>query len=420
MDTRADRFPLFDSVRGIAAMCVLVAHVGFFGNLFELDTFAKRYTARLEIGVAMFFLISAFLIYRPFAAVHLREQDPLRLATYAWRRVLRVLPGYWVALTAVALWLGSSGYLFSLTPITPTFSGEGIVAYYGLTQLYFEDARAGGLPQAWTLSVEASFYAFIPLWAWGMRRLHLRRPSHRLGTELCALAGLAGLSLLYKLVIVESGAAGEIATTPTALLSSLPAYLDMFALGMALAVASVRVQDLKLRTRLLDGLERWPAVPWIAAGILFVVLSTQLGFTGEPRETMSSGTFFVRHLLLAAIAALVLLPAIFGDVRRGLVRRVLGSKPLLYVGLISYGIYGYHLAVIIQLVRWGYDGEAFGHPWLGWLIVTVPASIALGTVSYYVVERPALSLKRLVPDRRAAPDQPGAVSAPSAPPAVRG
>lgn len=417
LDVRADRFPLFDSVRGIAAMCVLVAHVGFFGNLFELDTALKPYSARLEIGVAMFFLISAFLIYRPFAAAHLREQDPIRLRTYGWRRLLRVIPGYWVALTVVTLWLGS-GYLFSFTPITPTFSGEGILAYYGLTQLYFEEARAGGLPQAWTLSVEASFYAFVPLWAWAMRRAHLARPDGRLRTELVALAGLAVLSLLYKLAVAESGAAGEIATTPTALLSSLPAYLDMFALGMALAVVSVRVQDAKLHTRLLDGFERWPGIAWIAAAVLFWVLSTQLGFTGEPRETMSSGTFFVRHVLLAAIAALVLLPAIFGDVRRGLVRRLLASRTLLFVGLVSYGIYGYHLAVIIQLVRWGYDGEAFGYPWVGWLIVTVPASIAIATVSYYVIERPALSLKRLVPDRRAAPDQPGAVSAPAAPPAL--
>lgn len=418
MDTRADRFPLFDSVRGIAAMCVLVAHIGFFGNLFELDTALKPYSARLEIGVAMFFLISAFLIYRPFAAVHLRERDPIRLSTYGWRRLLRVIPGYWVALTVVALWLGSDGYIFSLTPITPTFSGEGIVAYYGLAQLYFDEARAGGLPQAWTLSVEASFYAFVPLWAWGMRRAHIAWPDRRLATELAALALLAAASLGYKLAVVESGAAGEIATTPTALLSSLPAYLDMLALGMALAVLSVWVQDAELRTRALDALERWPGLAWLVAAVLFWFLSTQLGFTGEPRETMSSGTFFARHALLAAIAALVLLPAIYGDVRRGLVRRLLASRALLFIGLVSYGIYGYHLAVIIQLVRWGYDGEAFGYPWLGWLIVTVPASVAIGALSYYLVERPALSLKGLVPDRRAAPDQPGAVSAPAGPPAV--
>ena len=417
MDTRADRFPLFDSVRGIAAMCVLVAHVGFFGGLFE-DGSLTQYTARFEIGVSMFFLISAFLIYRPFAAIHLRDQEPLRTASYAWRRALRVLPGYWVALTVVTLALGS-GYIFAPDPITPTFSWEGIVGYYGLTQLYFEGTRGGGLPQAWTLAVEASFYVFVPVWALAMRRLHARRARPEFRIELAALAVLAAASLLYKLVAIESGAAGdEIATTPTALLSSLPAYIDMFALGMALAVVSVHVQDTNLRTRLLDGLERWPGVLWVAAAGLFVILSTQLGFTGDPRETMSSATFFLRHLLLTAIAALVLLPAVFGDPRRGFVRRVLGWRPLLFFGLVSYGVYGYHLAVIIQLVQWGYDGEAFGNPWLGWLIVTIPASVAIAAVSYYVVERPALSLKRLVPDRRATPDQPGAVSAPAAPPAV--
>lgn len=415
MDTRADRFPLFDSLRGIAALCVVVAHISFFGNLAQLDYAVKPYVGRLEIGVAMFFLISAFLIYRPFAAARMREQPPLRLRSYGWRRLLRVIPGYWVALTVVALWLGS-GYVFSYTPITPTFSAEGAVAYYGLSQLYFDNTLGGGLPQAWTLSVEASFYVFVPLWAWGMRRLAPSSPDRLFRTEIWALAGLALASLAYKLLVVMADGVSPIDTTPTPLLSSLPGYLDMFAVGMLLAVVSVRVQDGRLKTRFLDLIERWPALTWLVAAVLFWILCTKLGFTGEPLETMSSGTYFARHLLLAAIAAALLLPAAFGDPSRGVIRRLLGSRALMFVGLVSYGIYGYHLAVVIQLVRWDFDGSFLGDRWLGWLVVAIPASVAAGVLSYYLIERPALSLKRLVPDRRG--DQPGAVSAPTAPPAV--
>lgn len=396
MDTRADRFPLFDSLRGLAALCVVLAHISFFGNLSQLDSAIKPYVARLEIGVAMFFLISAFLIYRPFAAARLRGRPALRLRSYGWRRLLRVVPGYWVALTVVAVWLGSA-YVFSYTPITPTFSAEGAIAYYGLSQLYFDNALGGGLPQAWTLSVEASFYLFVPLWAWGMRRLAPASPDRLFRTELYALAGLALASLSYKLLVVATDGVSPIDTTPTPLLSSLPGYLDMFALGMMLAVLSVRAQDRQLKTRLLTVLDRWPVLPWLVAAILFWILSTRLGFTGEPSETMSSGTYFARHLLLAAIAAALLLPAVFGDLRRGLVRRLLGSRALMFVGLVSYGIYGYHLAIVIQLVRWDFDGSFLGEPWLGWVVVTVPASIAAGVLSYYLIERPALSLKRLVP-----------------------
>ena len=112
----------------------------------------------------------------------------------------------------------------------------------------------------------------------------------------------------------------------------------------------------------------------------------------------------------------LLLPAVFGDVRRGLVRRILANRALLYIGMVSYGLYLWHLAVIIQLVRWDYASVDFVHPWVAWLIPTLAAGMALASLSYYLVERPALSLKRLVPDRR--PDQPGAVSAPAAPPAL--
>ena len=84
--------------------------------------------------------------------------------------------------------------------------------------------------QAWTLCVEVTFYAFLPLWAWAMRRLgpaSLRR-------EGCALLGLAAFSLAWKAAFVWSGSPDQVVLSPW--LHSLPAYLDHFALGMGLAV----------------------------------------------------------------------------------------------------------------------------------------------------------------------------------------
>ena len=51
---------------------------------------------RLEVGVAIFFCISGFLLYRPFVVAHHRAQAMPAVGAYAWRRFLRIVPAYWV------------------------------------------------------------------------------------------------------------------------------------------------------------------------------------------------------------------------------------------------------------------------------------------------------------------------------------
>ena len=66
------RFPAFDGLRAIAAITVLGVHSAFVSGLTSRDPAVGIYTARLEAGVAVFFLISGFLLYRPFVVAHLR------------------------------------------------------------------------------------------------------------------------------------------------------------------------------------------------------------------------------------------------------------------------------------------------------------------------------------------------------------
>ena len=73
---------------------------------------------------------------------------------YARRRALRILPGYWVALTLLAIFPGVVG----------VFTGDWW-RYYGYLMLYFERTRNGGIQVAWTLCVEVTFYIALPVWA---------------------------------------------------------------------------------------------------------------------------------------------------------------------------------------------------------------------------------------------------------------
>src|SRR5947199_7228964 len=81
------RFPQVDSLRAIAALSVFLFHVG--GKAFPGPTIGA-YTGRLNLGVTIFFVISGFLLYRPFVAARLyRGRSALSSGRYAWHRFLR-------------------------------------------------------------------------------------------------------------------------------------------------------------------------------------------------------------------------------------------------------------------------------------------------------------------------------------------
>ena len=66
MDARTHRFPLFDSLRAIAALSIFFFHISFVLHLFS-GRAVSPWLAQLNVGVPIFFLISGFLLYRPFA-----------------------------------------------------------------------------------------------------------------------------------------------------------------------------------------------------------------------------------------------------------------------------------------------------------------------------------------------------------------
>src|SRR5207237_4074846 len=94
---------------------------------------------------------------------------------------------YWVAPPVVVLLRGSAG---EATTTTPVFTAHGVVAYFGFLQVYDSQTLLGGISAAWTLCVEVTFYAMLPLWAMLLRRVPCRSERGFLRSELLALAGL--------------------------------------------------------------------------------------------------------------------------------------------------------------------------------------------------------------------------------------
>jgi peptidoglycan/LPS O-acetylase OafA/YrhL len=345
------RFPGLDSLRAIAALGVLLSHASYTSDATRSAPYGSL-TAQGVSGVTVFFVLSGFLLYRPFLAADLDGLRPIALRDYARRRLLRIVPAYWLALTVIALWLN----------LDKVFSHDWW-RYYGFLQIYNPRTSVGGLAAAWTLCVEVSFYAVLPLFAIAMRRLALGRSrAWRLNADLVVLATLAAISIgLRAWSLFDFGGVLPI---------TLAGTFAWFAIGMALATLSVR-----------GGIVARPTLCWGVAAIALIAMAEGLkGLNYSPRQWM------FQHVASAVLAAALVAPAVLGE--GGRIRALLTWRPLMLVGVVSYGIYLWQGAWVVKLPDHGFEELA---------VLTVLASVATATLSYRLLERRLMRRKNRRP-----------------------
>lgn len=378
------RFPLVDSLRAVAALCVVVTHTAVFGG-FATHAWTTALLTNLTIGVPVFFVISGFLLYRPFLAAQVLGAPRTSLRRYAWRRLLRIVPAYWLALTVLAWWVNLRG----------VFTHDWW-RYYLFLQVYSRRTLYGGILPAWTLCVEVTFYVFLPVYAAGMGRLAARvRRWGRIRLELVVVAVLAVASLALRTI--------DLAGPRTVLDNTLLENFDWFAVGIVLAAASVAAQDGRGGHVVARWVVHRAVVCWAGALALYVALAPLLG---NP-AVLSHGIYYqtpwgglALHIGFAVVALLFVAPAVFP--RPGSVpARVLSWKVLAWLGLISYGIYLWHDPLLGKLLAHGAYGWWPDKPFVVLTMTTIGAAVVAAALSYYVLERPILTLKNLTPRRRA-------------------
>jgi peptidoglycan/LPS O-acetylase OafA/YrhL len=215
--------------------------------------------------------------------------------------------------------------------------------------------------------------------------------------ELAGCALLLVASLVYKVIVTATGAIDGPAGLPFQL--NTLTFLDDFAIGMALGAVSAWYEGRTDLPRALRVLDRFPSIGWGVALVALGVTSLAVGLFGRVAQNISGPQYIERHYLLALIAVGLLLPALHGDPSRGLVRRVLANRVLVYLGLISYGAYLWHFAVLIQLDRWGFAKVAAKTGQWIWFPAGLAGGVLIASVSWYVLEKPVLALKGLVRSR---------------------
>jgi peptidoglycan/LPS O-acetylase OafA/YrhL len=382
---RGGRFRQVDAVRGLACISVLFYHVAFRfypPNDQIMQYLTQRNSGPPAICLVVFFTISGFVIYRPFVVARWDGKPLPPLLPYATRRIVRIVPAYWLALAVAGVWMHES-YLF-----TPT----GFLRYFGFAQLYANHAVInGGIPVAWSLSVEMTYYLSLPGLAWLARRLGRSGRLSRMGSELAVLALMVIVAESYQLIVLLAMPHSDL--TILSVLCFLPGCLSCFAGGMLLAVLNVDVERRPAPPRWWQIINRFPWLPWLGAAAAIIAAGQVASHVGPLLP------WWLTTLTLKPIGSVLLLtPFVFGQPNRGWLRKVFGWAPLVWIGTVSYAFYLWHYQILLKLESTLVPGFGHGLPSSDRFaeayttIILIALSLVAGALSWYLLEKPSQKL----------------------------
>ncbi|MCF6388145.1 acyltransferase [Mycobacterium sp. MBM] len=305
-------------LRAVAALLIVATHAAF-GTGHLDDGYLGQLYARLEVGVPVFFVLSGYLLFRPWVIAAARGSRYPSVRRYARRRVRRIAPAYVITvLAAFAI------YEFRYAGPNPGHSWAGLLKHLTLTQIYpplYYAEMHQGLTQMWSLAVEVAFYAVLPLLAGVLLTVVCRRTWQPVRL-LAALAALGAVTPVWLLLPQITD------VLPPSASIWLPAHLIYFVGGMSLAV--LQAIGTRCRTAL--------ALPIALAALLVVALPIAGDVTAPevaPWQRM------LKTILYAVVAVGLLAPLVL-DSASGYAR-LLSTRPVVWLGEISYEIFLLHV-----------------------------------------------------------------------------
>jgi len=348
--------PSLDGIRAVAVSLVFFAHSGV-GNLIPGG-----------LGVTIFFVLSGYLITTLMRIEHARSGG-ISYRSFYLRRLLRLMPPLLIVVAAAAL-------LSALSIINGYFSPGGMFSalfyfgnYYAIAHDYH--GLPAGIGVIWSLAIEEHYYFFYPPLAALLLRIG------RVGLSVTVLAILCAIVLAWRYWLVFHGGSEAYITMAT------DTRVDAILVGCLMALlCNPRLDRVPAPKALRD---------WGIVTVCVVVLLGTLLYRGEvfritARYTLQS--FAIAPLIYLAVARADRLPF-----------RWLNTRPLVYIGTISYTIYLSHHVILLWLAKhW---------PQLSWTWHTLVAAVltlAVAELMRRFVEQPFAKLRKRLHRQSVTPD----------------
>jgi peptidoglycan/LPS O-acetylase OafA/YrhL len=350
--------PQLDGLRALSVLMVMLAH-------FMPEGYWTHKVPFAGFGVRCFFVLSGYLITS--ILLHARHavevggvSRGIAVRNFYLRRCLRIFPVYY--LTVFVIYALNVQHARESFPWLMTYTANILFAIRGY--LYWS------VGHFWSLSVEEQFYLVWPL-------LILFAPRRWLPW---GIAAVVALSPLFQLCCRLAGPHWY-----TGMITLPLASTDSLGLGAALALLEHSLPHADAIRRRLERAGWWIGLP------LFVVFSLLRAIHWHPLGPQ----------VLSTLAQSLFLVGVVSQVARGfpgLLGRLLGSRPMRYLGKISYGMYVYHVFMLL-LVPWLLRPLGLAlpeQPVLRFLLLSA-ATLAVSTVSWFLLESRLNRLKRHFP-----------------------
>jgi peptidoglycan/LPS O-acetylase OafA/YrhL len=388
-----------EGMRAVAAGTIVLVHVWAFsspsGTVPGAGDWRGNAISTLSVGVTLFFTLSGFLLYRPFAASIARAVPHMPISTYLRNRFLRIAPAYWTILLLAAVVLGSVGIRNSAGALeVGRLTDPSVLAQAGLLVYDYRPSQLLiGIGPAWSLAVEVVFYLALPILVLAAaalaRRFELRRDRILVLLAPALLLLLLGLSgkAVAGIALPADPTAGYDANWHSVIERSFWAQADLFSFGMVVAVLFVEVEDGRFALP-----ERWR---WYACGLaaaIFIPCAWTIHQGEQSYLLQNTG----EALAIALAFAALVLPAASGPGKE----RVIGwlEGPFLVAfGIASYSVFLWHVPV----TDWLAAHDLMLEGWGGLLVNTAIVGLLVGALSaltYRFVEKPGLRRKRSTQD----------------------
>lgn len=382
-----------EGLRAVAAISVVAYHVGLTASeQVHLGPIGQVVLPVLGQGLPLFFVLSGFLLFRPFAASIMRGTGLPSIRRYTTNRLLRIYPAYLVVFALTALAMGSVYIKGSTHGFGPDNIGRltepvKFLANALLVQMFIPQFVMSGLPVAWSLTAEITFYVAVPLIALLTAGLVRKGANKILALAAAPVAMVAvglGVTFWGQAVTSNMDQAARVdfyfgQTGTAVLLRSFLGQADLFAYGMAAALVVVFLDERRLQR----------VATTTKLGLVLVAIAVICAGASASMSYLSNLTGVASAIVLVAV---VLPSSQHGGVNR--LASALEWLPIRFTGTISYSIYLWHLPIIFWLMahKLTVGESALALPFN--VVLVLGIVLPLSALTYYAVERPAMTWRK--------------------------
>ncbi|MBA8953044.1 acyltransferase family protein [Actinomadura namibiensis] len=387
-------------IRAVASLGLLTVHVAMFSALLGTREFEPAQPPSNVVGaffvsgmpafIGVLFALPAMFYFRPVARAIIRGERAPSQRNGFMRRMLRLLPAYYVLYAVMLLTLNRDVLDDGWSALWPAL----LLHIYVPTP--FEANPMNGMEVTWSVPSMVQWYLALPLVAWAVQGFARRgaTPAARARRLMLPVPLLMGIGIAWLFVVTGQGWDHRIIFWWP--LGFAPTIAVGVFMAVQLALAEVSPKDTPRLVRLATAR---PQLFWLASLGLYVVNCVRPFSVIGMDDYYSVSGLFIAYVIVSLFGLTASLPLVVRGARRTSTERVLGSGVLAYLGKISYGVYLWHMAAMHFYLQPGtvFGGEARTLDQLYaksgfWALeaATLTGAVILASLSYFLLERPIM------------------------------